>query len=151
MQDSLSYNNSSQEHVELRSSFLIVVRDPRSYKLFQSFQLDLARHTQSDRKQWASSISKTNSGMNLSFWTCFSIHKYMSMIQYIHIKWWSTPEHPKSRFQYQVCNMLRLNGAIMIEAVVMIWSLKWMEALKEEIDIRLGLGDGELEDIFFIS
>ena len=38
----------------------------------------------------------------------------------------------------------------MIEAVVMIWSLKRMEALKEEIDIRLGLGDGELEDIFFI-
>ena len=69
----------------------------RGNKLTQSFQVDVARHAQSDWKQEFSYILKMNLGMMLVFCMWLSIHKYIYLIQSIHVS---------QTWQWKVCNRM---------------------------------------------
>ena len=57
----------------------------RSYKFVQSCQVGVARHAESDWKQQVSFISKMTSDVKLIFCVWLGIHKYIDLIQSIHM------------------------------------------------------------------
>ena len=62
-------------------SFLHVLKNQKSNNFFQSFQVDVVRHAQSDLKQqvW------TNLGIKFIFCMWLGIHKYIYLIQSIYM------------------------------------------------------------------
>ena len=60
-------------------------------------------------------LIRMNLGMRLIFCMWLGIHKYIYLIQSIHVSVWSgTPWPSNSNSQYQICNMPRLNWAMML-------------------------------------